>query len=214
MILRSKVDKWIEYATQIRGRPQNLLDAFDMHRHHGWDIILTMPQIADLHPRVRGLLEDAFAHKNLGRFGLAGRYVQKVHDGRANATNPSDVKTRKIDDRVFQLYQSTATGQFSDVKKTSGLIPWPVYVLGPIVLGLALYAIFYGNFSILGMMVTGDLSKITKTEEKKRTKKMTKLILMWVAIAEVALVGLEKVTRYRRLLRLFNRRVVLRHPLS
>lgn len=169
--IEEESDKWIEYARSIRGRPLNLLDAFDMHRHHGWDIILTMPQIADLHPRVRGLLEDAFSHKNLGKFGLGGRYIQKVHDGRTNANNPSDTRTRKIDDRVFYLYQSTATGQFSDVKKTSTVVPWQVYVLGTIVLGLVFYVMFYGDFSLLKVAATGDLSKLGENAREEQKQK-------------------------------------------
>jgi len=172
--IEEQSDKWIEYATSIRGRPLNLLDAFDMHRHHGWDIILTMPQIADLHTRVRGLLEDAFSHKNLGKFGLGGRYIQKVHDGRTNANNPSDTRTRKIDDRVFQLYQSTATGQFSDVKKTSGILPWQVYVLGIIVFGLVFYVIFYGDFSLLKVAATGDISKLSENARQEKAEKEKK----------------------------------------
>jgi zona occludens toxin len=89
-----------------------------MHRHFNWDIIVTMPNIKYLHTDIRNTSEAAYQHSNLMLLGkwmkelVAKHYREAMHSAQENKA-PSDgsniVALRKIDKRVFRLYDSTAT---------------------------------------------------------------------------------------------------------
>ncbi len=160
-------DKWITYAQSILGRPNSLLDALDMHRHHGWDAIFTMTNIKFLHPNVLGNVETSYQHKNLSRFGFGGKYVQKVFDTQASLSTPENTMTRTIDKRVFQLYQSTATGSFSDSKQASSLFSFKLFFWLAVVLSLVIAVFWFADFRMLGSIFSGDMQGILKSGENK-----------------------------------------------
>lgn len=104
-------------------KPTDWLSAWTMHRHFNWDIILTMPNIKYLHSDIRNTSEAAYQHSNLMLLGkwmkkLVGKdYKEAMHSAQENKA-PTDgsniVQLRKIDERVFKLYDSTATGLHRD----------------------------------------------------------------------------------------------------
>jgi zona occludens toxin len=104
-------------------KPTDWLSAWTMHRHFNWDIILTMPNIKYLHTDIRNTSEAAYQHSNLMLLGkfmkklVSKDYKEAMHSAQENKA-PTDgsniVALRKIDKRVFQLYDSTATGLHRD----------------------------------------------------------------------------------------------------
>lgn len=101
----------------LDNRPPNFLLAFEMHRHYGWDMVLTTPNIAKIRGDIRGCCEGAYKHKNQALIGLKGRYLEAFHLAEDNGKAASDflsVRGRKIRPEVWKLYASTATGTHSD----------------------------------------------------------------------------------------------------
>lgn len=98
-------------------RPHNWATAFDMHRHYGWDMVLTTPNIDRLRPDVRQCSEGAYKHKNQAIIGLKGFYLEAFHMADDSGKSASDfltLRNRRIKPEVWRLYESTATGNFSD----------------------------------------------------------------------------------------------------
>lgn len=120
------------------GRPETHLVAFDMHRHYNWDLVLTTPDIKKIRPEIRGVAEGAYKHRNRAMFGLKGSYLEAFHSPENNGTSANDqysVLTRRIKPWVWQLYDSTATGEIRDT--AAGRPFWR----DPRVVGLGLFLV-------------------------------------------------------------------------
>jgi len=105
-----------EYIAERASRIRNLRSAFDMHRHYNFDMIFTMPDIKQISRYIRGVSEFAWFHRNQATIGLRGFYLEIGHEANNNG-NGSDgisVRNRRIDKRIFKVYESTATGKFRD----------------------------------------------------------------------------------------------------
>jgi zona occludens toxin len=98
-------------------RPANFLIAFEMHRHYGWDLVLTTPNIDKIRKDIRGCAEGAYKHKNQALIGIKGLYLEAFHLAEDSGKNNNDflsVRNRRIPGFVWDLYKSTATGTHSD----------------------------------------------------------------------------------------------------
>ncbi|MFZ2404288.1 MAG: zonular occludens toxin domain-containing protein [Methylobacter sp.] len=98
-------------------RPQNFLIAFEKHRHFGWDMVLTTPNIDKIRKDIRGCSEGAYKHKNQALIGFKGSYLEAFHLAEDSGKSASDflsVRNRSIKKHVWRLYASTATGTHSD----------------------------------------------------------------------------------------------------
>ena len=115
-------------------RPRTMEDAFDRHRHFNWDLYLTTTSISKVHKEVRQMAEAAYRHKNLAsqfKF-LRGFYKRVKHDPENSGKLPSHAITtslKKVDKTVFSLYQSTSTGETSDVQTGTNLFTNPKFLL-------------------------------------------------------------------------------------
>lgn len=126
-------------------KPTDWLSAWTMHRHFNWDIILTMPNIKYLHTDIRNTSEAAYQHSNIALLGKLMKkivnkdYKEAMHSAQENKA-PTDgsniVALRKIDKRVFQLYDSTATGLHRDTMAGKNALTSPRVLF--LVVGLAL----------------------------------------------------------------------------
>ena len=67
-------------AAKEAGRPFNWLDAWTRHRHFGFDIVLTTPNISYIRDDIRSTSETAYRHANLAVIGIRGRYKEAQHD--------------------------------------------------------------------------------------------------------------------------------------
>ncbi len=135
-------------------KPADWLSAWTMHRHYNWDIILTMPNIKYLHTDIRNTSEAAYQHSNLMLLGkwmkklVSKDYKEAMHSAQENRA-PTDgsniVQLRKIDKRVFELYDSTATGLHRDTMAGKNALLSPrVFILLFVVVAVISY-IFYRN---------------------------------------------------------------------
>jgi len=119
--ISEKTKKWVDYLERVAGRPPDLRTALTMHRHHGWDFVLTLPDINQLNKYVRGVCEGAYSHTNMAIYGFKGRYVSRYHAATESDRNPKQVKMwQKIDARTFKCYASTSTGNVSDTIASAG----------------------------------------------------------------------------------------------
>lgn len=128
-------------AAAAERRPATFLQAFEMHRHYGWDLILTTPNIKKIRDDIRGCSEGAYKHKNLALVGLKGRYIEAFHladDSGSAASDFLSIRRRKIKSHVWKLYDSTTTGTHSDTLAGSPLWKNPRVVILFGILGAAL----------------------------------------------------------------------------
>lgn len=141
-------------AAKAADRPMNFLDAWTRHRHWNWDVILTTPNIKYVHTDIRQTSEAAYQHSNLMLLGkwmkklVAKDYKEAMHSAQENKA-PTDgsniVALRKIDKRVFQLYDSTATGQHRDTMAGKNALASPRVVILLGVLVAVFGTLYYRN---------------------------------------------------------------------
>ena len=130
-------------AAQADGRPETIDVAFDMHRHHNWDFVLTTPNIKKVHQVIRAAAETAIRHTNMGLLGIGGRYKTVLHLADNSGTSASDVLQakpfNKVPKHVFKLYDSTTTGKVSDTIAGSSLIRDPKILFFLAIMGVCFF---------------------------------------------------------------------------
>lgn len=100
------------------GRPADVFEAFDMHRHYNWDVFLCTPNIGKVHADIRQAAQVAFRHYSMGELlpWKKGRWREVEHDpensGKAKSHAYGVPKEYKADPVVFKTYQSTKTGKY------------------------------------------------------------------------------------------------------
>ena len=125
------------------GRPETIEVAFDMHRHHNWDFVLTTPNIKKVHQVIRAAAETAIRHTNMAILGIGGRYKTVLHLSDNSGTSMSDVLQakpfNKVPKHVFKLYDSTTTGKVSDTIAGSSMLRDPKVLFVLAVWGLCIF---------------------------------------------------------------------------
>lgn len=107
-------------------RPINWLDAWTRHRHFGWDVVLTTPNITYIRDDIRATCEMAYKHSNLAAIGWKGRYKEAMHPPHQNIPTGEFVnEIKKIKPTTFQLYESTATGTHRDTTAGKSILRNP-----------------------------------------------------------------------------------------
>lgn len=97
-------------------RPATLEIAIDQHRHFNWDIYISTPNIAKIHGEIRKCVEWAYRHRdNSGLLPwMKNTWSEFRHDAEQSGKSISHYsgapKRYKADHRIFECYQSTATG--------------------------------------------------------------------------------------------------------
>lgn len=158
IFLRKWTEKYLEKydypggldAAKEADRPAGFLDAFTRQRHWNWDIILTTPNIKYIRDDIRQTCEAAYLHANLGLLGKATKvmlnadYKEAMHSAQDNrpSADGTIVAFRKIDKRVFKLYDSTATGQHRDTIAGKSLLGSPK-ILGLVAFVALLVGVMY-----------------------------------------------------------------------
>lgn len=97
-------------------RPSTLENAIDQHRHFNWDIYISTTNIAKINGEIRKAVEWGYRHRD--NTGLLPWYKNTWsefrHDSESSGKSVSHYsgvpKRYKADFRVFDCYQSTATG--------------------------------------------------------------------------------------------------------
>lgn len=152
-------------------RPANWNDAWDMHRHFNWDIVLTTPKINKIREDIRGAAEAAYKHKNLGLYGFLfkGSYVEGMHAADDNGGSAADFQSTfkkriKQNDPTWKLYKSTATGVHQDTKAGINILASPK-VLVPV--GVLVLAIGWLIHTGLPTVKTGEHLKANPDQAAK-----------------------------------------------
>ena len=129
-------------------RPETIEVAWDMHRHHNWDFVLTTPNIGKIRSEIKEAAEQAYRHCNMGILGFRGRYKTIQHscdNNGSSATHAIQIHTfKKVPKVVFNLYDSTATGEHSDSAAGSSILQDPkLLVLLALEAAFAYFGFFY-----------------------------------------------------------------------
>jgi len=151
-------------------RPPTFNEAFEMHRHMNWDIVIMTPNIKLVRSDIRDTSEGGYKHRNNALIGFKGSYNQGFHKAEDNGTNPSQfltVEKRKIKPIVFKLYDSTKTGKHQDT--TSGTTIWKNgrFVVSLVV---SLFALGYSaySYSTNDFLFADDTASISEVEAVPR----------------------------------------------
>lgn len=125
------------------GRPETIQTAWDMHRHHNWDFVLTCPNISQVRNEIKAPAETAIRHVNMAILGLRGYYKSVLHTSDcsgASAAHSLQTKAfNKVPSRVFKLYDSTVTGATRDTAAGSSILRDPKILGLLLLLGCTLY---------------------------------------------------------------------------
>jgi zona occludens toxin len=151
---------------QFPDRPSSVENAFDTHRHHNWDIYISTPSISKIHKEIRTVAEFGYRHKNMAALFsfLKGRYKRVTHLADNSGTSLSHALStnfRKIDERCFDVYQSTATGQHKDTDSKVSLFKQPKILFLLLCIALAVGSLVsniaaHGVPAMLGGSVSQD----------------------------------------------------------
>jgi len=128
-------------------RPYSWTDAWEMHRHYNWDIVLTTTNIKLIRDDIKANAEGAFKHSNLATIGLKGRYKESYHPAMESGTasNIISMQQKKIKKKVWKLYDSTTTGQHKDTQAGISIFANPRILILVSVLAFAIYHFFFGT---------------------------------------------------------------------
>lgn len=101
-----------------KDEPVTFQQAFEMHRHWNWDIVISTPNIKSVRSEIRDTTEGAYKHRNNAILGLKGSFNEVFHKAENDGKSPSDwlsePRRRKIKPIVWKLYDSTKTGKHQD----------------------------------------------------------------------------------------------------
>ena len=131
-----------EALPESERRPETHEIAFDMHRHHNWDIVLTTPNIKKVRTEIREAAEADILHANMALIGIS-KYFKTTH------SNGTVKAFQRIPAWVFTLYDSTATGSVNDTN--AGLPIWK----NPKIVALVVFVV-----SLLAFLSTRPVPKV------------------------------------------------------
>ena len=152
-------------AATAANRPYNWLVAWEKHRHYGWEIVMTTPNIKNVRDDIRGSCNVAFLHAPRSHIGLGG-YNEVMHKASENGGKASwkgEPYSKFIKKQTFELYDSTADGEITVARKSRPIYKDPKIVLLVVFAALSLG---YGFSSVLGGKV-GVFSAAGRIEENR-----------------------------------------------
>jgi zona occludens toxin len=151
----SRLTKLIDYDLDHHDDPEwprTVENAFNKHRHFGWDIYISTTNIAKIHKEIRQVAEYAFRHRNLaGLTGFKGRFKRVQHDPETSGKTLSHVLSttyNKMDVRVFDLYGSTTTDTVKDITNDNQIFKSPKFIMVMLLFCGALLLLFYVLFAL------------------------------------------------------------------
>ena len=158
-------------AAENDQRPACLEDAFDQHRHHNWDIYITTTHIDKIHREIRKVCEYGYRHRDLTGFlpWWSNRWKELKHDPSNNGTAQTHAvgqpRVRKADKRIFNCYQSTATGVAQQSSEGKSILKNPKLLA---VIGIACVAVVISATQITAILGRSDqpqaIEKISMAE--------------------------------------------------
>ncbi len=167
-----------EEQAEADGRPPTLEIAIDMHRHYNWDIYFTTTNVAKVNKEIRQVVEGAYRHRNLSGVlpWWKNTWKEFPHDAESSGKTIShytgDPKRYTADTRIFDCYQSTATGVAKDSLESKPIYKDKriVFYMGCVL--LALVAFFYNlQQAISGPDIasTEDVEMVVVSSDKQNS---------------------------------------------
>jgi zona occludens toxin len=110
-------------------RPEDALTAFDMQRHFQWDIYISTPHINKILDPIREVAVTSFYHTSLAEklpLFFKNTWYEHKHDPSNAGHSPFQrigAPTKyKADLKIFNCYQSTATGEYTESKADKSIL--------------------------------------------------------------------------------------------
>ena len=151
----NKKDKHLHPDLEVV-RPYTVEKALDKHRHMGWDIYISTPNIGKIHKEVRSVAEYAKRHREMS--GVVpwwkNCWREFKHDAEQSGKSVSHYigtpVLNKADPRIFECYKSTATGKVKGSNESKSVFNDPkLRILIGIVL-LAIGSFIYNLYQVMG----------------------------------------------------------------
>lgn len=141
-------------------RPWNVENAFDQHRHMNWDIYISTTNVAKIHKEVRAVVEYGFRHRDMA--GVLPWYKNKWREFKHDAESSGKAVSHYIgtpelytaDPRVFECYQSTATGTAKGSSENKSIFADPKL---RVFLAITVLCIGYFIYSVAQMLDRYDV---------------------------------------------------------
>ena len=141
-------------------RPWNVENAFDQHRHMNWDIYISTTNVAKIHKEVRAVVEYAFRHRDMA--GVLPWYKNKWREFRHDAETSGKSVSHYIgephvytaDTRVFECYQSTATGEANGSNENKSIFKDPKL---RVFIGIVAFCVIYFVYSVIQVLGRFDV---------------------------------------------------------
>ncbi|EGG93993.1 Zona occludens toxin [gamma proteobacterium IMCC1989] len=154
--------------------PRTVENAFNKHRHFGWDVYISTTNIAKIHKEIRQVAEYAFRHRNLaGLTGFKGRFKRVQHDPETSGKTLSHVLSttyNKMDVRVFGLYGSTTTDTVKDITNDNQIFKSPKFIFVMLLFCAALLLLFYVLFMVGNPLSTKPVPSIASSAKPSPSK--------------------------------------------
>jgi zona occludens toxin len=137
-------------------RPYTVEKAFDKHRHMGWDIYISTPNISKIHKEVRSVAEYAKRHREMSGVlpWWKNRWREFKHDAEQSGKSVSHYigtpVLHKADKRIFECYQSTAIGKVKGSNESKGVFNDPKLRIFVAIIVLALVSFIYNLVKVIG----------------------------------------------------------------
>jgi zona occludens toxin len=110
-------------------RPEDAVTAFDMQRHYQWDIYISTPHINKILDPIREVAVTSFYHTSLAEklpLFFKNTWYEHKHDPSNAGHSPFQrigAPTKyKADLKIFNCYQSTATGEHTESKADKSIL--------------------------------------------------------------------------------------------
>ena len=142
-------------------RPATVENAFDQHRHMNWDIYISTTNIGKIHKEVRAVAEFGYRHREMSGVlpWWKNSWREFKHDPETSGKSVSHYigtpVRRKADPRVFECYQSTATGKAKGSNENKSVFSDPKL---RVFLGIIAAALIYFFYSVAQVVdrLSGD----------------------------------------------------------
>lgn len=137
-------------------RPYTVEKAFDKHRHMGWDIYISTPNISKIHKEVRSVAEYAYRHRDMS--GVVpwwkNSWREFKHDAEQSGKSVSHYigtpERKKADLRIFECYKSTAIGKAKGSNESKSVFNDPKLRIFIGIIFLAFGSFFYNLYQFMG----------------------------------------------------------------
>lgn len=154
------------------------------HRHHGFDLVLILPQVERVDAIVRDVIQWTYVFRKVDFFGgfVQKKYICYAYAGNDATGNPLTKKVRTYNDKIFRCYKSYVSDDIKEIgiMKHVNILKHPVFFILPVVIAVTIYMLFFkssiGTGDIFGhMKASKSLESRVNPKEKGFRKSVRKV---------------------------------------